>query len=480
MNLNLKALEKKVRITVIGDVMLDRYWHGPTRRISPEAPVPVVKVCEIEERPGGAANVALNMVALGAQVNLISIIGADETGRQLKKMLTQQTVNCHFITHPTAPTVTKLRIISQHQQLMRLDFEDDLATVADGLLIDALTSEIEQSDALILSDYGKGTLIHAQELIRIARLNNIPVLVDPKGTDFTRYRGATVITPNLSEFEAVAGSYKTEEELVHKGHILRGQLNLEALLITRGDQGMTLLKENNFELHLNAYAKEVFDVTGAGDTVIAALAIAYACGESLANAAAIANLAASIVVNKLGATSITMQELYRNMRQNQYIKLGVLSWQEMKQNILELQSQGESIVFTNGCFDILHEGHVTYLEQAKNLGDRLIVAVNNDQSVARLKGPQRPINAVERRMRVLSALSSVDFVLSFSEDTPIPLLEYLKPDILAKGGDYQSASEIVGHELVEAYGGKVKLLDAIPNCSTTEVVNKIMQTNETN
>ncbi len=458
-------------VLVVGDVMLDRYWYGATSRISPEAPVPVVKVEQSEDRPGGAANVALNIAALGAPAWLVGVTGTDEAADSLTARLTAAGVDARFQRIQGQPTIVKLRVMSRHQQLLRMDFEEPFATDEAALLaeVEALLNQVR---VLILSDYGKGALKNHQALIRAARARGVPVLADPKGRDFAIYRGATLITPNLSEFEAVVGRCADEAELVSKGLALLADLELEALLITRGEHGMTLLRAGQPELHLPARAREVFDVTGAGDTVISTLASALAAGEPLPQAVALANLAASIVVGKLGTATVSAPELRRAAAREQGAGRGVMSLDQLLPAIEDARAHGERIVFTNGCFDILHAGHVTYLEQARAQGDRLVVAINDDASVTRLKGPGRPINSVDRRMAVLAGLGAVDWVISFSEDTPESLLERIRPEVLVKGGDY-GLDGVVGAPIVLGYGGEVKVLSFVDSCSTTAIVEKI-------
>lgn len=462
----------RARVLVVGDVMLDRYWHGKAERISPEAPVPVVKVSSNEDRPGGAANVALNIAALGAAASIAGITGDDEAGKELARRLSGAGVLCHFYASPESPTITKLRIISQQQQLLRIDVEQAFTTAdVDVLLVHAL-SALDSADVLVLSDYGKGSLSEAHALISAARARKIPVIVDPKGRDFDKYRGATVITPNLSEFEAVVGACLTEDELISKGQQLRVQLDLQALLITRGEHGMTLLRTDQPAYHLPAQALEVFDVTGAGDTVVAVLAAALAAGETLEKGTTLANLAAGLVVAKLGTAAISGPELRRAVQQQAGSGRGVMSAAQLLMALQDARAHGERIVFTNGCFDIIHAGHVGYLAQARKLGDRLIVAINDDDSVKRLKGPGRPINPVDRRMAVLAGLSAVDWVVSFADDTPETLLAQIRPDVLVKGGDY-SVDQVVGGELVHSYGGDVRVLEFLDNCSTSAIVAKV-------
>jgi D-beta-D-heptose 7-phosphate kinase/D-beta-D-heptose 1-phosphate adenosyltransferase len=462
----------KGNVLVIGDVMLDRYWHGPASRLSPEAPVPVVKVAQIEDRPGGAANVALNLAALGSGALISGATGDDDAADSLQARLTAAGVHCGFSRSDEFPTITKLRVISQHQQLIRLDFEENISLSAASAVNSSAIDLFGSAQAIVLSDYAKGTLAAPQELIVNARLQGVPVLVDPKGSDFARYKGATLLTPNLSEFEAVVGKCETEAELVERGLVLVGELELDALLVTRGENGMSLLRPNQPVFHLPAQAKEVFDVTGAGDTVIAVLAASIAVGEPMENAVTLANLAASIVVGKLGTATISGPELRRAVNALHGSGRGVVTDDQLVIAINDAKEQGERVVFTNGCFDIIHAGHVSYLEEARKLGDRLIVGINDDASVSKLKGPGRPINTVDRRKAVLAGLESVDWVLDFGDDTPERLLELLQPDILVKGGDYDKEG-VVGWKIVEGYGGTVKVMNFVDDCSTTAIVEKI-------
>lgn len=478
MKLNLPRFDK-AQVLVIGDVMLDRYWHGSTSRISPEAPVPVVKVNQMEDRAGGAANVALNIAALGAQASLMGIVGKDEAGISLKQRLQAAHIKTDFTISKQAPTITKLRVISRHQQLIRMDFEEKIPAADALALSQKSVASLKRFGAVILSDYAKGSLADPQAIIKAARAQKIPVFVDPKGTDFKLYRGATLLTPNLHEFETVVGPCESEAVLVKKGKALLKQLQLDALLITRGEHGMTLLAKGNGkqrgELHLPARAMEVYDVTGAGDTVISVLATAVAAGESLEQAVALSNIAAGIVVGKLGTATVSAPELAHALRSELGTERGVVSEDQLQILLQAAKQRGEKVVFTNGCFDILHAGHVNYLEEARKLGNRLIVAVNSDASVKKLKGEGRPINSCEDRMLVLSKLESVDWVVSFSDDTPERLLKKLNPDVLAKGGDY-TVKQVVGAPIVKAYGGEVKVLSLMDNRSTTAIVNKIKKT----
>jgi D-beta-D-heptose 7-phosphate kinase/D-beta-D-heptose 1-phosphate adenosyltransferase len=464
----------KARILVAGDLMLDRYWHGTTSRISPEAPVPVVGISEVEERAGGAGNVALNITALGGQSRLLSLTGNDEPASVLKSLLEKNNIDCHFVTVEGSSTVTKLRIISRQQQLIRLDFEDGFVNSDSRAIEEAFSQQLDQIDVVILSDYGKGTLDDVNRLILMAREKGQPVLVDPKGTDFNRYRNASVITPNLSEFEAVCGPCEDEAMLVEKGMAALAEYDLTALLITRGEHGMTLLHRDAEPFHLPTHAREVFDVTGAGDTVIATLAAGLAAGLDYPDATRLANHAAGVVVGKLGTATVTTRELQTAMLAHEPLRRGVVTESELERVLEKAREGGERIIMTNGCFDILHPGHVAYLSQARELGDRLIVAVNDDDSVKRLKGENRPINSLMQRMAVLSGLESVDWVVPFTEDTPERLICKVLPDALVKGGDYRP-DQIAGAECVIENGGEVVIKQFIDGVSTTAIIDSIQK-----
>lgn len=462
----------QAKVLVLGDVMLDRYWFGATNRISPEAPVPVVKVQDIEERAGGAANVAMNIASLNVPVALHGLIGQDDAGNALDKLLNSHNIQNHCVALTTHPTITKLRILSRHQQLLRLDFEEGFHNVESSDLLNKLAQNIQDYGALILSDYGKGTLESVQEMIQIARKADVPVLIDPKGTDFERYRGATLLTPNMSEFEAVVGHCKDDDEIVAKGLKMIADFDLTALLVTRSEKGMTLIRPNQAPYHLPTQAKEVYDVTGAGDTVISVLATAIADGRPFEEACYLANAAAGVVVGKLGTSTVSPVELENAIHQRATTGFGIVSEAELKAIVEEAKKRGEKIVMTNGCFDILHPGHVSYLENARKLGDRLIVAVNTDDSVKRLKGEARPINELDARMAVLAGLSSVDWVVAFNEDTPQRLIGEILPNLLVKGGDYKP-EDIAGAKEVINNGGEVQVLNFKNGCSTTNVIKKI-------
>lgn len=463
----------KTHVVVAGDVMLDRYLFGATSRISPEAPVPVVHVNQTDDRPGGAANVAVNLASLGATTRLLGLVGEDAAAESLQSILTGLGIDCAFTRTKDRPTITKTRVQSRGQQLIRLD-EENAAFLAGDAMRSALTKSIEGAGAVVLSDYGKGALSDVTALISVCRTAGIPVLVDPKGTDFTKYRGASLITPNQSEFEAVAGVCANEDDLVKLARQMIDELELSALLITRSEKGMLLLESGGEPLFLSTQAREVYDVTGAGDTVIATLAGALASGQDLAAAAALANLAAGLVVRKIGVASVTPGELRVSLHQRGQGGRGLVDADELHAMVLESRARNERIVMTNGCFDVLHAGHVSYLEEAKSLGDRLIVAVNDDDSVRRLKGDSRPINALEDRLLVLAGLAAVDWVVPFSEDTPALLIEKILPDVLVKGGDY-SPDEIVGAKQVLKNGGEVRVLPFRDGHSSSRIIDKLRE-----
>ncbi|WP_418357493.1 bifunctional D-glycero-beta-D-manno-heptose-7-phosphate kinase/D-glycero-beta-D-manno-heptose 1-phosphate adenylyltransferase HldE [Shewanella basaltis] len=473
MKVSLPAFEN-ARILVIGDVMLDRYWVGPTGRISPEAPVPVVKINQIEDRPGGAANVALNIAALGGQVHLAGLVGQDETAQALTQAVKVFGVEPQWLSVADKPTITKLRVLSRNQQLIRLDFEESFDKASSQALFAQSEAMLDKVDVLVLSDYAKGAINEPKEVIAKARAKGVTVLVDPKGHDFSRYHGASLITPNMSEFEAVVGSVTSESDLIEKAQALIKQHDFNAILVTRSEKGMTLVSKDQPELHIPTVAREVYDVTGAGDTVISALATSIAAGANLAQACAIANTAAGVVVGKLGTSTVSRIELIQALALNHGESgFGVMTEDQLAYAMEQARLRGERIVMTNGCFDILHAGHVSYLQQAKALGDRLIVAVNSDESVTRLKGPGRPVNPVDRRMAVLAGLASVDWVVPFTEDTPQRIIARLLPDALVKGGDYK-VEDIAGGAEVIAAGGKVEVLGFEEGVSTTAIIQNIM------
>ena len=466
------SLLKGARVMVVGDLILDRYWYGATRRISPEAPVPVVLVESVEERVGGAANVAANAAALDAQVVLVGITGEDAAGERLAELCRAAAVEPVFAARAGHETVVKLRVVSQHQQLVRLDFER-LAPADLGDQVVALVAQhIARCEVVVISDYAKGATTRVQDVIATARAAGKQVIVDPKGTDFSRYTGASLVTPNLQEFEAVVGVCSDDAELVSKAVALCARYGFEALLVTRGEAGMSLVRPGQAALHLDARSRDVFDVTGAGDTVCAVTAVAMAAGQDLADAVALANVAAGVVVAKFGAANVSITELDLALSARDSARRGILTLDELLEERAQARRRGEIVVMTNGCFDLLHEGHVRYLREAKALGTRLLVAVNDDDSVAALKGSSRPLNSLASRMLVLAALDVVDWVVPFGGATPRDLVAAVLPDVLVKGGDY-ALDAIAGAAEVQAAGGLVTTVAFHGGFSTTALLERI-------
>ena len=448
---------QNAKVLVVGDVMLDRFWHGSATRMSPEAPVPVVNVGGVDDRPGGAGNVAVNLAALGVETTLSGLAGDDEHAKVLRTAVEKRGVRWSVMPCE-AETIVKLRVLSRNQQLIRMDFEQPLDDYADEMFLQYVSNLVAEHDVVLLSDYAKGTLSRIEALIEVCRERDIPCLVDPKGTNFSRYRGATMITPNLSEFEAVAGACnQSDEKISNAAKAMCTDYGFDAVLVTRSERGMTLQPKDGDPLHLPALAKEVFDVTGAGDTVISAVAAGIASQTSLEHATRLANIAAAgLVVGKVGATaSISRDELAQAAHAELAINLppefGVVDEADLLAVVSQLKANDQRLVMTNGCFDLLHPGHVSYLESAAKLGDVLIVAVNDDASVSRLKGPERPVNVLSARMERCWRAYGQSYVVPFTEDTPARLIEAVSPDVLVKGGDY-AVTDIAGHEHVLASG----------------------------
>lgn len=463
-------------ILVVGDAMLDRYHEGEATRISPEAPVPVLHVHSTFDRPGGAANVALNVAALGVPVTLICYVGADQDAATLRDLLHERGVTCRFAVADGACTIVKTRALSQGQQIMRLDFEQRFADRDHDALVSMFREALPEHGTVVLSDYAKGTLGAVSDLIRIARAAGKPVLVDPKGSDFSCYAGATLLTPNEREFGHIVGPADDEHDFVTRGHALRERLALDALLVTRSERGMTLMSGDG-HVSVATRAREVFDVTGAGDTVIATLAASMACGTPVRDAMIVANQAAGIVVSRHGTATVTAAELQASLTHEQL----ALSDDDVLADVAAARSRGQRIVMTNGCFDILHAGHISYLTRARALGDRLLVALNSDASVRRLKGAERPFNTLADRAAVLRALRAVDWVIGFDGsadtnggwvDTPLDLIKRVAPDVLVKGGDYV-ADAVVGATEVRGWGGTVEIVPFVEGRSTTSLAARI-------
>ena len=466
------------RIMVVGDVMLDRYWTGSATRISPEAPVPVVRIAGAEDRAGGAANVAANAVAVGAAATLVGLIGDDADGERLRECCEAIGIETR-LQRAAERTTVKLRVLAQHHQLLRLDFET-IPVVERLAVTPGLAALLPQMGAVVLSDYAKGALLNPGSWIDLARRHRKPVVVDPKSRDFARYAGADLVTPNSAEFEAVVGHCDSDAELATRGRALCRAHGLGAVLVTRGERGMSLVRADGEPLHLGAQARDVFDVTGAGDTVCAVVASALAAGSDLATATMLANAAAGLVVGKLGTAVVSNAELMAAVGTapgDDAAAPAMLDEAQLLQQVAAARARGLRVVMTNGCFDILHAGHVRYLEQAAALGDRLLVAVNSDASVRRLKGPTRPVNDLRQRLEVLAGLRVVDWVVPFEEDTPQRLIAAVGPDVLVKGGDYRIA-DIAGGDDVLRRGGKVLTLPYHDGLSTTRIIDAARKAQE--
>ncbi len=459
----------KAKILVVGDIMLDKYLIGDTKRISPEAPVPIVKVEDNYERLGGAANVALNLSKLKCKVGLIGIVGDDGSSKIIQKKLREEKIRDFLIKSKDYRTIEKLRLISRNQQLLRLDFEENLPNKSSDDLLKIFRENVQNYDLVILSDYNKGCLIQANKIIDFCRREGIKVIVDPKQINYKIYKGATLITPNFKEFELIVGKCENLKKINQKGKELIEELNLEGILLTMGEKGIILLQKDKESYVENTKAREVFDVTGAGDTVIAITAACIALKESLERSVSLANLGAGIVVGRLGTNAITIDDI-KNKIGNINSKL--LDLKNLKKLLKVSEDNSEKIVMTNGCFDILHSGHVQFLEQAKKLGDKLIIAINTDKSVKNLKGQNRPINNLKSRIEVLKGLSSVDWIIPFDEETPEKLIELITPNILVKGSDYE-IEKIAGAQHVFKNGGEVFTINLLKGHSTTNIIEKI-------
>jgi D-beta-D-heptose 7-phosphate kinase/D-beta-D-heptose 1-phosphate adenosyltransferase len=466
-----------VRVLVVGDVMLDKYIWGDVERISPEAPVPVVRATWHNERPGGAANVAMNLAGLGACVTVAGFAGGDDEQRGLESMLAEEGVEPALTEVEAIPTTTKLRIFSGNQQMMRLDTEvaPSLSNAAYTNLLKGVSTALPNADVVVLSDYAKGVLTEAvcRSIIAQAGKLGIPVLVDPKQRDFSRYRGATTLCPNLKELSAATGEpFADVDRVLAAGQATLGSLDMQFMVVTLGDKGIAVLRRDS-RLHAPAVVRQVYDVSGAGDTVIAVLALALACHVEIETAIQLANLAAGIVVNKVGTVPIQREELLGVLAQEVSLHMDakILPLKRLLSRVAMWRSAGDRVVFSNGCFDILHIGHITLLEEARRRGDRLIVALNSDESVRQIKGPLRPIVGEHERARILAALNAVDAVIVFNERTPLKLIEAIRPDVLVKGGDYRE-EDVVGAREVRAWGGRVELIPLVEGISTTRLIAK--------
>ncbi len=469
-----------VRVLVVGDVMLDRFVYGAVDRLSPEAPVPVLKVDRQQAMLGGAGNVARNLATLGARVDFVTLTGADAVGDEIRALAEDlPNVTPSIIVDAERPSTLKTRYVAGAQQLLRADVEDvrPLADDRRGDIVDRARAALPGCAVLVLSDYGKGVLADdvLAALIAAATENDVPVLIDPKGRDYARYRGATLITPNRKELADATGlPTDVDDAVVEAARRLISRAGVGAVLATRGAEGMTLVVKRGKPLHAPAEAQEVFDVSGAGDTVIATVATALAAGAPLADAVRLANAAAGIVVAKAGTALVHPDDigaaLHRRDLQSGAAKL--VGRDQLDARLARWRAQGLAIGFTNGCFDLLHPGHVSLLDQARAACDRLVVGLNSDASVKQLKGEDRPIQSEAARAAVLGSLAAVDLVVLFGEDTPLDLIATIKPDVLVKGADY-AIDEVVGGDLVQSHGGKVVLAKLLPGQSTTATIEKL-------
>ncbi|MGB6066047.1 MAG: D-glycero-beta-D-manno-heptose-7-phosphate kinase [Desulfomonilaceae bacterium] len=476
MNENLLRSLKPAPILVAGDVMVDEYVLGEVERISPESPVPVVVAHDRLRRLGGAGNVVKNLVTMGGTVALFATVGKDNPGSWFKKNCEDMAVESFWLKDdPSRPTTIKTRVVARNQQIVRIDEEKiaEIPAEIEKVVLEDIESVMPQVKAAIVSDYGKGFLTPTllQALLKSARSNRIPTLVDPKGMDFRRYRGATYITPNLREASLASGvEIRNEETLVQAARILLDQTDAEAVIVTRGRDGITLVTRHKAQ-DFPVKPMEIVDVTGAGDTVISALGLAVANGLSIEEAINLANLAASIVVARFGAASASLEEMINALKQRSS-STKVVALEDVATMLGNHRIQGHKIVFTNGCFDLFHAGHLEILRRASAMGDVMVVGINSDRSVARIKGPGRPIIAQTDRVELVSALSFVDFVVVFEEDTPENLIRELRPDILVKGEDWKG-KEVVGEAIVRARGGRVEFVKHIDGISTTQLIQKI-------
>lgn len=481
------------KILVIGDVMLDQYWYGESSRISPEAPIPIVHSQHKEIKIGGAANVAANISALGAQVFLLGAIGKDEHAKSLLSLLDEKGIQHYIAQHHNITTITKTRIVANGQQVVRIDEEEAIAPQHLDRLYQHYQSIVAKYDVIVLSDYLKGTLYDPQRLIKSAQKTHKIVLVDPKGTDYTIYKNAFCITPNSKEFNTVCGQTMDSEQTINQHMVaLADRLNLQALLLTKGAEGMSIWQRSHDHIdapiiNIPTQAKLVYDVSGAGDTVIATLACGLAQLKHSKNAnqhhhivqesVHYANQAAGIAVTHMGSYAVSIAELNR-LYTTQHAKY-IGSQNELEHIIEQLKKQKKTIVFTNGCFDILHSGHVHCIEEAAKFADQLIIAINSDASVKRLKGHTRPINTLMDRVDVLSAIGTVDWVVDFGDDpkdkdTPLNLIRSIHPDVLVKGSDYSEKS-IIGADFVKSYGGEVRTVAIKKGYSSSQTIDLISQ-----
>jgi D-beta-D-heptose 7-phosphate kinase / D-beta-D-heptose 1-phosphate adenosyltransferase len=467
-----------LKVLVVGDIMLDRYIHGEVDRISPEAPVPVIRHAQRYGRAGGAANVAMNLAGLGCQAFLAGFWGSDSEQAELDSILQGAEIDTVGVVSSSLPTISKTRIVGRNQQLLRLDIEsrEKYPAVEAQRLLERATELVGKVHAVILSDYAKGALTTAlcASVIQTARASGIPVLVDPKTPDFSKYTGATTVCPNLRELSlATAIPAHETEAILAAAQTLVVVHDFEFLTVTMSEKGISVLRPDS-TFHSPARAREVFDVSGAGDTVIATLAASLAGGLKIETAVELANLAAGVVVGKVGTVPIARHELIALLTPSTGLNAGekILDLERIQKRVAEWRASGETIVFTNGCFDLLHVGHITLLEDCRRFGSKLVLGLNADASIGRLKGPTRPIVGEKERARVMAALAAVDAVVLFEEDTPMELIRGIRPNVLVKGGDY-TVETVVGHEEVIASGGRVEIVPTVEGFSTTNIVKKL-------
>ena len=465
---------KKPHIAVIGDLMLDHYIWGSCERISPEAPVPVVSVSKESTVLGGAGNVVTNLLSLGAEVSIFSVVGEDETAKEMESLLKESDVkNVTLIHECSRRTTKKSRIIASSQQVIRYDDEtiENITSLSEEALLTSFKKELEEYDSVLLSDYGKGVLTTelTQKIIHLVKKLDKPILIDPKGNNYIKYRGATLLTPNKKEAVLATNTpIENKKSLYSVLKKLKDDLDLTYSIVTLSEEGIGVLDRKMSVIP--TVAREVFDVTGAGDTVLASLAVAMASGLNIIEACEFSNKAAAVVVAKVGSATVTLNEIeeYEHSLNQGKSESKIKNFKQIERIAKRLKEQNRKIIFTNGCFDILHRGHATYLQKAKELGDILILGLNSDESIRRLKGAGRPINNLEDRAFLIGALESIDFVIPFSEDTPYALIELVKPNILVKGADYKG-EEVVGSDIAD----EVVLIDFVAGKSTTNLIEKI-------
>lgn len=471
----------KIRIAVIGDIMLDQYIRGSVERISQEAPVPISKFQSKENILGGAANTASNVKALGCKVYLSGMLGDDDTKNIVNKLIDKEEINRDSVfVRKNHCTTTKIRFLNNNQQIMRLDKEEKLFISNDEInyVLKWLESVCCNLNSVIISDYDKGVVSKdlSEKIIKLCNKINIPVIIDPKGTDWIKYKNAFALTPNVKELSVYCGytiNNNDDESIIKSAKFVRKKLNLKYLIVTRSEKGLTCISDKEV-IHCPAFAKDVFDVSGAGDTVISVIATAISCGLDMPEILKAANMAASIAISHVGTYKVKKHELekcYGKINTSEYL-FDSITLNDLEKLIKKWKNNGDKIVFTNGCFDMLHKGHLTYLKQAAKLGTRLIVGINSDDSVKRLKGQKRPVQKVGDRAYILNELPYIDAVVVFEEDTPVNLISFIRPDVLVKGGDYKK-DEVVGKE----YAKETIIIPFLEGYSTTEIINKILKLN---